>query len=188
MHAADIMTRPVVTTSPDAHVTDAVVLLTEGGFAGLPVVNEDDQVVGIFTEADALRNGNGSGQGAAARVRDVMTTPVEVVRPVTEVADIARLMLRDGMRCLPVVDEGVLVGVVSRRDVLRPFVRPDDALATHVRKVLDDYDGHRDRWRVDVTGGIATVSGVFADEAERRIVGALVRTVPGVLRADLQPL
>lgn len=184
MRVSEIMTRPVVSTSPQALLKDAVVLLTEGGYAGLPVVDDEEQVVGIITEADALRAM--SGELGSPTVADVMTAPVEVVSPAVEVTDIARVMLRDGLRSVPVVAEGVLVGIVSRRDVLRPFVRADDTVATHVRKVLADYDGHRDRWQVDVAGGVVTVSGDFTDSAERHVVSTLVRTVPGVLRVDLR--
>lgn len=184
MRVSEIMSRPVVTTSPQALLKDAVVLLTEGGYAGLPVVDDEERVLGIVTEADALRAM--TGEIGTVRVADMMTAPVEVVSPVTDVTDIARIMLRDGLRSVPVVAEGVLVGIVSRRDVLRPFVRPDDTVGTHVRKVLADYDGHRDRWQVDVEGGVVTVSGDFSDSAEQHVVSTLVRTVPGVLSVDLR--
>ncbi len=190
MHASEIMSRPVVSISPDAPVRDAVVRITEGGFASLPVVDEEQRVIGMITEVDALRaveKISSEGGGASLQVSDVMTKPVEVISPDTEVTDIAHLMLTDRLRSLPVVEDGVLVGIVSRRDVLRPLVRPDDVVAAHVSAVLDAYSGQRGRWSVDVTDRTTVVKGEFIDDAERRVVASLARTVPGVVDVRIEP-
>lgn len=187
MRASEIMTRPAVSIRPHSSIRDAIVVLTERGFAGLPVVNDDDQVIGVITEADALRTGFADDYGVAERtVADAMSTPVEVVESGTKVADVARHMLNGGLRCIPVVDDGVLMGVISRRDLLRGLVRQDDAVAAHIRALLTDYSGHRSRWSVEVDAGVATVRGEFTDEAERRVVEALARTVSGVLRVEIR--
>ncbi|MDI5975901.1 CBS domain-containing protein [Amycolatopsis magusensis] len=182
MLAREIMTRPAVAVSPETPVREATAMLIEHGFAGMPVVNEDEQVVGVFTEADALRADFGA---ATATVDAVMAKPVEVVSPDTDVAEIARHMLIDRLRCIPVVEEGVLAGVISRRDLLRPLVRHDDAIAAHLHALLDDYSGHRKRWSVDVVGGVVSVGGGFADAAERQTIRALAHTVPGVSQVEL---
>jgi CBS domain-containing protein len=188
MRAREIMTRPVVRVGPRTIVREAIALLTEHGVATLPVVNADNQVIGIFTESDALRSGITDGWLVSDRtVGSVMTTPVEVIGLNTEVVEIARRMLGDRLRSVPVVDEGVLVGIVSRRDMLRPLVRQDDTIASHLNALLTDYSAHRDRWAVEVTGGLVTISGEFTDEAERRVVAALARTVQGVINVDLCP-
>ncbi|WP_158888110.1 CBS domain-containing protein [Amycolatopsis anabasis] len=179
MRANEIMSSPVVSITTDTTIREAIALLTERGFAGLPVVDQDNKVIGVFTETDALRGG-----AAHRTVAETMTTPVEVAGPDTEVADIGRRMLTDRLRCIPVVDNGTLVGVVSRRDLLRPMIRRDDAIAAHVRALLTDYSGHRNRWTVAVTGGVVTLTGEFADNAERGVLGALARTVPGVVHTE----
>lgn len=186
MYAREIMSRPAVRVGPNTSVREATALLLQHGFAALPVVNSDEQVVGIFTEADALRGGVSDDLTELDRpVEDVMTAPVEVVTLNTEISQIARHMLSDRLRCVPVVQEGALVGVISRRDLLRPLVRHDDEIAAQLRALLRDYSGQRGRWTVEVVGGIATISGEFSDEAERRVVDALARTVPGVSHAEL---
>lgn len=186
MYASEIMTRPAIRVGPNTPVREATALLIEHGFAALPVVTAEEQVVGIFTEADALRSGFGTESPEFdLPVEKLMTTPAEVVTMNTDVARIARYMLHDRLRCVPVVDEGALVGVISRRDLLRPLVRQDDAIAAQLRALLRDYSGQRDRWRVNVVGGVATVIGDFSDEAERRVVGALAHTVPGVNQVEL---
>ena len=187
MKARDIMTRPVVRVGPATPVREAIVLLTEHCVAALPVVGEDDAVLGVFTEADALRSGvAGKGPAAGVLVATVLTAPAETVGLDTDVAEIARRMLGDRRRSIPVVDDdGVLAGIVSRRDMLTPLVRQDDSVASHLNALLTDYCGHRDRWAVSVTGGMVTIRGAFTDEAERRVVTALAKTVYGVVGVEL---
>ncbi|WP_027941823.1 CBS domain-containing protein [Amycolatopsis taiwanensis] len=186
MYASEIMTRPVIRVGPNTPVREATALLIQHGFAALPVVSAEEEVVGIFTEADALRSGFGAEPPEFdLPVEKLMTTPAEVVTMNTDVARIARHMLHDRLRCVPVVDDGALVGVISRRDLLRPLVRGDDAIAAQLHALLRDYSGQRDRWTVGVVGGVATVGGDFSDEAERRVVAALAHTVPGVNRVEL---
>jgi CBS domain-containing protein len=110
------------------------------------MVDADNQVIGIFTEADALRSGITSGRlGTGTKVRSAMTTPVQVVSLQTDVAEIARRVLGDRLRSVPVVDDGVLVGIVSRRDMLGPLVRHDDSIASRMHALLTDYAGRRGR-------------------------------------------
>lgn len=185
MEASDLMTRPVVTTTADSPLMDAVVKLTEGGFAGLPVVDEERRVIGMITEVDAIRAAeevrHAPSVPPSRTVGDVMNRPVEVVSPHTDVNDIAQRMLTDRVRSLPVVDNGVLVGIVSRRDVLRPLVRPDDVVASHVQAVLDAYSALDRRWTAEVKDRVAVVRGEFVDSPERDVVISLVHTVPGVM-------
>lgn len=185
MKARDIMTRPVVRVGPATPVREAIVLLTEHCVAALPVVGEDDAVLGVFTEADALRSGI-TGAAPDVLVATMMTTPAETVGLDTDITEIARRMLGDRRRSIPVVDDdGVLAGIVSRRDMLSPLVRQDDSVASHLNALLTDYCGHRDRWAVSVTGGMVTIRGTFTDEAERRVVTALAKTVYGVVGVEL---
>jgi CBS domain-containing protein len=186
MHARDIMSRPVVRVEPETPVREAVVLLLQHGFAALPVVNANEQVVGIFTESDALRGEVETGASSLDRtVGAVMSTPVTFVSMDTDLARIARHMLADRLRSIPVVADGVLVGIVGRRDLLRPMVRQDDAIAAELRALLRGYSGQHGRWQATVADGVATVRGEFVDEAERRVVTALARTVPGVTGIEL---
>lgn len=181
MRAVDIMTRPAVSVHPQTSVGEAVAVLSERGFAGLPVVDDNGRVIGIFTEADALNSIDSAGELC---VDAMMSTPVEVATPETHVTELARRMLADGLRCMPIVADGVLVGVVSRHDLLRPLVRSDDTIAAYVRALLDDYSNKRDHWHVAVSHGAVTISGTFTDEAERAVVAALARTVLGVTTVE----
>lgn len=187
MKARDIMSRPVVTIMADTTVREAITLLTEKGFAAVPVVDDLGHVVGIFSESDAVRVAVTAADGVDHRgdpVSIAMVRPVEVVTPGTDVAVVAECMLADRLRCLPVVEEGLLIGVVARRDLLRTLVRDDDVIGLGVRALLDDYAGSRRHWDVAVDKGAVTISGEFADDAERFVVIALARTVPGVTSVE----
>ncbi|WP_433522597.1 CBS domain-containing protein [Nocardia pseudovaccinii] len=177
MYARDIFSRPVVTVRPDKPLTEAISLLTEGGFGALPVVDEQDRVIGILSEADAL-----AARGAAqtASVEAAMTVPAEVVEPGTAVSTIASRMIAGNLRSMPVVEAGVLVGIVARRDLLRALVRDTAAAAADVRALLDNYAGSRRQWSVEVAEGRAIIRGRFADTDEQRTVSELVLTVDGI--------
>ncbi|MFC5286760.1 CBS domain-containing protein [Actinokineospora guangxiensis] len=181
MRVRDIMSRPVVSVRADTPVREATAALADGGFAALPVLDDAERVIGVFGQADALRRGV---QVPGRAVAEVMTTPVEVVGPADDTATAADRMLRHHLRSLPVVEEGVLVGIVSRQDLLRVLVRDDDVVAGRVRALLDDYAGSTRRWSITVAEGVVRVRGSFADEAERRVITALVRTLDGVLAVE----
>lgn len=184
MRTRDVMSRPVVSVDPRTTVREATILLTEHGFAAVPVVDDGGRVIGIFSESDALR-AEGGPEGRDAPVTTAMATPVEVVGPATDLAVVAERMLARRLRCLPVVEEGLLIGVVARRDLLRTMIRDDDVIKGNVRRLLDDYAGSRRHWTVEVAEGAVSVSGDFADEAERSVVAALARTVSGVTAVEL---
>lgn len=176
MRARDVMSRPVVVVDTGATVREATVILADNGFAAVPVVDEFGRVVGMFGESDALR-------ADAARdlpVTVAMAWPVEVVGPGTDVGVIAERMLATHLRSLPVVEDGAPIGVVSRRDLVRGLVRDDDVVRMKLCRLLGDYAGSRRHWTVEVTDGDVAISGAFLDEAERDVVAALARTVPGV--------
>ena len=184
MRARDVMSRPVVSVDTATTVREAITILTEHGFAAVPVIDDVGHVVGIFSESDALR-ADTTPTGREEPVTSAMVTPVEVVAPTADVGTIAERMLTRRLRCVPVVEEGILIGVVSRRDLLRILVRDDDVIKGNLRRLLDDYAGSRRRWAVTVTRGDVTVSGDFADHAEKAVVAALARTVGGVSSVEL---
>ncbi|GID91559.1 CBS domain-containing protein [Amorphoplanes digitatis] len=101
-------------------------------------------------------------------------------------AEVADQMLRNDVRSMPVVDDDErLVGIISRRDILRAMVRGDDVLAAEVQHRLDEYADGRSRWTATVEDGVATVTGEFDDETERTVVTVMARTVPGIAAARI---
>jgi CBS domain-containing protein len=191
MRARDIMSSPVYTVRDDGSVEDAAATLTARDITAAPVLNEANEIVGMVSEADLLRNrvpadpavhpwrAGGDGLARPRSVADVMTTWVVTARPSDDVADIAQIMLGRDIRSVPIIDDGDLVGIISRRDIMRAMVRTDDTLRQEAQHRLDEYAGDR-RWTVAVTDGTAVIDGPFDDDVERQVVAVLVRTVPGI--------
>ena len=119
--AADIMTRPVVTIGPDALLVDAIELLLERGLSGLPVVDAGDRLVGIITEHDIM-NFALSGDAADTRVEDAMTMQVTTVPPEADMAVAINHLVGRRLRRVPVVEGERVVGIISRREILREML------------------------------------------------------------------
>lgn len=198
MQARDIMTRSVVTVRTSSSVQQAGVLMTERGITSLPVLDEDDRVVGIVSEADLIRDRMPHDPRSHLRpepheqpdparwVHEVMSDTVICLGGGADTADLAALMLDNNLRAVPIIDGDHLVGIVSRRDLLRTLLRDDGAIGSEVSHRLDDYAGEVGRWTVAVDGGIVSISGHLDDQADQKIVTTLARTVPGVLRVHIK--
>ena len=192
MRAKDIMTTPVHTVPPDAAVESAAELMTANAVTALPVVDRG-RLVGMISDSDLLWHRVPSDPTAQARhypdtdprerpgrVFEVMSPYPLTTRPEADVAEVAEQMLDNDVRSLPVIENDRVVGIISRRDILRAMVRSDEVLAKEVQHRLDEYgDGSR-TWAATVRGGIATVTGSYIDETEKAVVAILARTVPGV--------
>ncbi|NUT52164.1 MAG: CBS domain-containing protein [Saccharothrix sp.] len=187
MRALDIMTSPVITVTPDVPIRVAAALMVSHGFTALPVVDADRRLVGIVTEADMLRGRYADRDTGDTPVADVLTSPVYGMGPATPAGLLARVMVDDHIRCVPVVDGARLVGVVTRRDLVRALARTDAAIAADVRERLDAYDPHG-RWSVAVHDGHIDVGAPFPDEKSAGVVVALAEAVPGVESARVHVL
>lgn len=200
MQAREVMTHPVITVRADTPIDQAAQLLVRHGFTALPVTNDDDRLVGIVTEADLLGGRIGpdprshphqfrdSNAAPPLTVAGVMSTPVESLTPGADAADAARAMVEERIRCLPIVDGARIVGVITRRDLLRAGVWHNDKdLAAEISRQLAAFSGP-DRWAVSVQAGVADIED-HADSAEDRIVAeTLTAAVPGVVHAQARYL
>jgi osmotically-inducible protein OsmY len=83
------------------------------------------------------------------------------------------------------VEDGAVVGIVSRRDILRTVVRTDDMVQQDVQYRLDEYAGGVQRWLATVEDGVVLIDGALDDDAERTVVTVMARTVPGVADVKL---
>ena len=192
MRAREIMTKSVLTVQPTATVGKASEMLTYRGFSALPVVDENGALVGIVTEADLIRNrfpqnsgeAPAPGSSPARTVAEVMTSPAVAVSHDEDLSVLARVMLAEHRRCVPVVDGTRLVGVVTRRDLVRMLSRPDADVATDVRRHLAVLGG-QSRWTVQVIDGEVTVRDQFDEASDRQVAHVLAEAVPGVLRVTV---
>lgn len=198
MRIKDIMSRPVHTLQPTDTVEDAAALLADKQVTAAPVVGPQGALIGMVSEGDLLRHRvpadpvlhlrrlDNPPDDRPKTVAEVMSPHAVTAWPDEDVADVAQTMLDCDVRSLPVIDDGTLVGIVSRRDILRSVVRTDDVLCHEIRHRLDEYAGREGRWTVRVHDGKAIVSGGYDDDAERTVVSIMARTVPGIAAVDLQ--
>jgi CBS domain-containing protein len=192
----DIMTTSVVTVSPGATLKSVAQLLVERDISAAPVVLDDGSLAGMISEADVmqlqlhedprrhLRGAPDSSGGVAEHVADVMTVDVLAVPPDHDVADVAQLMLDRKVRSLPVVDGGGIVGIVSRRDVLRVLVRTDAEIRRDLEDILDDLPSSLGSWSVTVHEGAVQWRGSGTDDVPPFLT-KVAFTVPGVVDAGV---
>lgn len=191
---ASVMTSPVITVGAETSFKDVVATLSGNGISAVPVVGPHGTLVGVVSEADVLPKQEFHGgldpvpRGVPRRMRwyrslglcaaELMTTPVITIEPGAPVTLAARRMAEKQVRRLFVVDDDELVGVVSRRDVLGMFLRPDSEIrADIIEQVL-----HREpAVRVEVRDGVAAVDGELRRRSQVEVLCRLIRTVPGVV-------
>lgn len=117
----DYMMTDVITVTPDTEITRVISILVENDISGLLVTDARGRVVGIVTERDCIGTAVNSGyfDQLGGPVSDYMTSPVESVSPDDNLVDLAVRMTHSSFRRFPVLQDGRLVGIISRRDVLR---------------------------------------------------------------------
>jgi CBS domain-containing protein len=197
MQTRDIMTSPVVTVTPDTSVKDAAAALVEHGINAVPVVDDGRRLVGIVSEADLLRleEPYGAGAGRASppgkrprprTVREVMTRAVYTMPEDADAAAAARLMLRHGLKSIPVVAGGLVVGIVARRDLLRLVARSDQDIHADLERRLKEEVSALQRLGIDVGDGVVTFRGLVGAPA-RELSKLLARAVPGVVEVRWEP-
>ena len=128
--AGEIMRKRLVTVRPDDGVEDAVRRLVRKGHSGAPVVDESGRLVGVVTEHDCIRVMAGAvAEGwPSGRVEDQMTREVETVTPNEDALALSTRFTHGAHRRLLVVDDGRLVGLVSRRDLLKALERMEKSI------------------------------------------------------------
>jgi CBS-domain-containing membrane protein len=112
-----------------------------------------------------------------------MTTPAITTSPTEDIRAAAQRMLDRRVKRLPVVEGGQLVGIVSRRDLLSVFVRPDAEISTELAEKLGSasYAPEDHEVTVSVSGGVVTLDGWVRTDADLPVIEGLARRVPGVV-------
>jgi CBS domain-containing protein len=204
MRVLDVMTTDVAAARPDMTLKDAAAVLLERGVSGMPVLDDGGEVVGVISEGDILAKALPEperGGSALARllrradpddqrrlearvVGDAMTAPAITIEAHWPVAEAAEQMHERKVNRLPVVEQGRLVGLVSRADLVRAFARSDDEITAELRDLVAL---QQEMWRderpvgIAVTHGEVVLSGEVKHSDEAEILGKMVRTVPGVV-------
>jgi CBS domain-containing protein len=196
------MTATVVAVRESADYKEIVDALVGFRVSAVPVLDADDRVVGVVSEADLLAKVELAGnyprprpferrherqtraKAAGDTAGDLMTSPAITIRADAPIVEAARRMTTAGVKRLPVVgDEGRLAGIVARSDLLRVYLRPDAVIEGEVAvEVLAKTLGiGRPEVRVEVGDGVVTLSGEVDRRSTARIAVRLVRGVVGVV-------
>lgn len=196
---AEVMTFNVVAVRAEAEFKDIVAVMHRRRVSAFPVLDRQNRVVGVVSEADLLpreaypagpsasghrRRGRVPAKATALTAAELMTSPAITIRPQATVTDAARLMHSRKVKRLPVTDaDGKLVGIVSRVDLLGIYDRPDEQIRTEIaERVLAGefvFDPHE--FAVTVSNGVVTISGRVEREEVALSVLAAVWDVAGVV-------
>lgn len=147
---SDVMTHTAVAVGREASYKEIVEVMHQWKVSALPVLEGEGRVVGVVSEADLLvkeqfrradpaplERAEEAAKAGAVLAEELMSSPAVTVRPAATVSEAARIMARKGVKRLPVVNDiGMLEGVVSRGDLLRVFLRPDEEIEDEVRTAV----------------------------------------------------
>ncbi|MFD0508317.1 CBS domain-containing protein [Streptomyces chiangmaiensis] len=200
---SDVMTRRVVALGRTATFKDIVKAMRQWHVSALPVVEEENRVVGVVSEADLLRKEEFRGSDSARHDRlerlsdlvkagavtaeELMSAPAVTVRANETLGQAARTMARAKVKRLPVVsDEGTLLGIVSRTDLLKVFLRDDEDIAEEIRHeiVAHLFPAPLEPVRVEVHDGVVRLTGRVRDTTLVPVVSRLVLGIEGVVDVD----
>jgi CBS domain-containing protein len=194
----DVMTKKVVTVDRLTPFGEIVRLLTERRISGVPVLMMGRHVAGVVSEADLLkledeevRRARVEAQAAAGGWRprrkqhwgltagSLMTSPPVTIHPDATIPRAARVMTTHHIRRLPVVDEdGKLIGIVTRRDLLSVFLRPDDEVAERVRELLDSLlPADPSSVTATVRDGVVILTGNPEVPEDRELIPMVIRLI-----------
>jgi len=194
----DVMTTKVVTVDRLTPFSDIVRLLTEHRISGVPVLMMGRRVAGVVSEADLVAledeevrrarmdaNATGRWRRPLRRVHwgltagALMSAPAVTIYPEASIPHAAQIMTGHHLRRLPVVgDDGRLIGIVTRRDLLSVFLRPDDEIAEHVRELLDDVlPADPGRVTATVRDGVVILTGHPEAPEDRELIPAAIRLI-----------
>jgi CBS-domain-containing membrane protein len=194
----DVMTTQVVAVRSDATFKEMVAALRRYRVSAFPVIDDQEKVIGIVSEADLLAKEALTNPGVLAELlhrkdvrkaegqtaRDLMTHRVVTVRPKDSVEHAAQLMHFLHVKRLPVVDgDGSLVGLVSRTDVLAVYDRPDEDICEEItgNVILRGFLEDPRQFAVTVQAGVVTVQGSPETAALGHDIVRKIRHVPGVV-------
>lgn len=202
---SDVMTHTVVAVGREAPFKEIVRTLEQWKVSALPVLVGEGRVIGVVSEADLLpkegfrdsdpaRPGQpqdlpGMAKAGAVSADELMTSPAITVHANATLAEAARIMTHRRVKRLPVVDaEGRLEGIVSRADLLKVFLRPDEEIEEEVRRevVAHLFPAPGQPVEVRVSEGVVTLTGHIRDAMLIPAAARLIRAVEGVVDFDNQ--
>ena len=213
MNAADVMVTNVITVGPDACLQDVAHLFLTNRISAAPVIGTDGKILGIVSEGDLMRRAEaGTGRRRSwwlslltgrevlaaeyikehsRKVADVMTREVITAAPQTSLRDIANILEKNGIKRVPIVDGGKIIGIVSRANLLQALAslrnqieggEPDDARIREgiVERLKAEPWSRPSLINVIVQEGTVELWGIVDSPVERKAVRVAAEVTPGV--------
>ncbi|MFD5549552.1 CBS domain-containing protein [Streptomyces goshikiensis] len=197
---SDVMTHTAIAIGREASYKEIVELLHEWKVSAVPVLEGEGRVVGVVSEADLLlKEGfrreeavlpdqlDEASKADGVLAEDLMSSPAVTVHPRATVTEAARIMARKGVKRLPVVnDVGLLEGVVSRGDLLKVFLRPDEELGQEIREAVLAELAPGTALDFSVQDGVVVLRGPVRDRALVPLLARAIRAVEGVVDVRME--
>jgi CBS domain-containing protein len=201
MKIGELMTPDPVAVGPETPLKDVAAILLEHRISGVPVIGERLEVLGVVSEADIIAKAAGpdtdgpriiswlvgdrhvDAQKITARTAaEAMGSPAITVGAADTVAEAARLMTEHGIKRLPVVEDGTLIGIVTRTDLVRAFTRSDEEIVEEIRELLvETLWLHEPDLDIRVERGEVLLTGKMQRRSDAELLARLARRVPGVV-------
>jgi CBS domain-containing protein len=183
MYVRDVMSIRLIAVRPEEPLKEVARVLVRNRIGGVPVTDVEGHVLGIVSETDLQPTKEEAPLRPVRTAADVMTSPVITLTEEDTVTQAARVLQRHKVKRAPVLRQGVLVGMITRSDLLRPYLRTDSEIRADVEQVLlgDGLGLLRDRLDVRVEGGVVCLQGRVADRRQQAITVRLARGVEGVI-------
>lgn len=178
-----VMTTNVLSVHPSTPVVGVSALLIHHKISAVPVLDTDGRPLGVVSEEDILAAA--AHPAPVTTAANLMNRPALTIHPTEPISGAVRTLRQEGIRRLLVVDrDGILVGVVARRDLLTPFTRPDTDIQHDIESRLAAYRADTLNFppvSVHVTNGESTLDGAVLLRSTAELVHHLAATVPGVV-------
>lgn len=203
MNVREVMSRPVLTVPPEASLKEVAELMLRHRVSGLPVVNAEGTLMGVVSEGDLLMKEQSAPEGRrwlaavlgggrspsqlakilATTASEAMTSPPVTVDAGATVRDAAKTMSDRAINRLPVLEAGRLVGIVTRADIVRSFLRSDEAIAEAIREevLLGTLLVDPSQLSITVTSGVVAISGSVNRRSTAELITRLVGRLEGVV-------
>jgi len=202
MKLNEVMTRDPIAVGPETPLKDVAAILLEHRISGVPVIGERLEVLGVVSEADIIAKEAGPDPRerrlmswllggrhidqekiAARTAAEAMGSPAIAVGAQETVAEAARLMTSRGIKRLPVVDDdGTLIGIVTRTDLVRAFARSDEEIEREIREiVLEALWLDEPGLELRVERGEVRLAGKMQRQSDAELLARLTQRIPGVV-------
>ncbi|GGP93935.1 hypothetical protein GCM10010215_19620 [Streptomyces virginiae] len=197
---SDVMTHTAVAIGREASYKEIVELMDQWKVSAVPVLEGEGRVVGVVSEADLLPKEEfrrddpvlpdqleEASKAGGVLAEELMSSPAVTVHPDATLAEAARIMARKHVKRLPVVNGvGMLEGVVSRSDLLKVFLRPDEEIGEEIRDSVLAGLAPPVHLQASVKEGVVTLRGSLRDRALVPLMARAVRAVEGVVDVRME--